>query len=207
MSKRSYHPIPSPTKIKPELSNTDIVVIAAFRVGAATQHADTEDIAVKANEIGPGRFTWKKYPDQINIDSVSKRLWDGRKRGYLVGSERDGWLLTETGAALARKHRRSLNVEKKIRLSLNERKWRRMEKARLLVTSAHTKLTAGDASSITAREAEGFFRIDAYVSKSAMENKILRLLNAFSDDREIGPTVKHVASLVRGKDVVESHLR
>jgi hypothetical protein len=29
----------------------------------------------------------------------------------------------------------------------------------------------------------------------------------FSDDREIGPTVRHVASLARGKDVVEDHLR
>jgi hypothetical protein len=207
MNRKTKHPIPSPKKTELELSNTDIVVIAAFRVGAATQHVDTEDVAVKANEIGPGRFTWKKYPDQINIDSVSKRLWDGRKRGYLVGSERDGWLLTETGATVARKYRRSLNVEEKIRLSLNERKWRRVEKARLLATAAHLKFTSGEISSITAREAEGFFRIDAYVSKSAMENKILKVLNAFSDDREIGPTVRHAASLVRGKDVVENHLR
>ena len=207
MNRQNKPPIPSPKKTEPELSNTDIVVIAAFRVGAATQHVDTEDVAVKANEIGPGRFTWKKYPDQINIDSVSKRLWDGRKRGYLVGSERDGWLLTETGATLARKYRRSSNVEEKIRLSLNERKWRRVEKTRLLATAAHLKFRSGEMSSITAREAEGFFRIDAYVSKSAMENKILRVLNAFSDDREIGPTVRHVAGLVRGKDVVESHLR
>jgi len=207
MNRQNKRPIPSPKKTDPELSNTEIVVIAAFRVGAAAQHVDTEDIAVKANEIDPGRFTWKKYHDQINIDTVSKRLWDGRKRGYLVGSERDGWLLTETGATLARKYRRSLNVKEKIRLSLNERKWRRMEKARLLATVAHLKFRSGEMSCITAREAEGFFRIDAYVSKSAMENKILRVLNVFSDDREIGPTVRHVASLVRGKDVVEDHLR
>jgi len=82
-----------------------------------------------------------------------------------------------------------------------------MEKARLLATEAHLKFKSGEMSCITAREAEGFFRIDAYVSKSARENKILRVLNVFSDDHEIGPTVKHVASLVRGKDVVEEHLR
>jgi hypothetical protein len=207
MNRQNKQPVPSAKKADPELSNTDLVVIAASRVGAAAQHVDTEDIAVKASEISPGRFAWKKYPDQINIDTVRKRLWDARKRGHLVGSERDGWLLTEAGATLARKYRRSISVEGKIRLSLNERKWRRVEKARLLATAAHTKLKSGAMSSITAREAEGFFRIDAYVSKSAMENKILRVLNAFSDDREIGPTVRHVASLVRGKDVVESHLR
>lgn len=145
-----------------DLSNSEIVVIAAFRVGAAGVHADTEDIAVKANEIGPGRFTWKKYPEQINIDTVRKRLWDARKRGYLVGSERDGWLLTESGVTFARQYKRKVGTEKGIRLSLNERKWRRMEKARLLSTAAHVKFNSGEVSAITPREAQGFFRIDAY---------------------------------------------
>jgi hypothetical protein len=207
MKKQREKRIPSAKKPVTDLSNSEIVVIAALRAGAAGVHVDTEDIAVKANEIGPGRFSWKKYPDQINIDSVRKRLWDARKRGHLVGSERDGWLLTEVGAAFARKYRRSLSVEKTTRLSLNERKWRRLEKARLLATAAYMKFGSGQISSITAREAQGFFRIDAYVSKSAIENKILRVLNAFGDDREIGPTARHVASLVRGGDVVEDHLR
>jgi hypothetical protein len=190
-----------------DLSNSEIVVIAAFRVGAAGVHADTEDIAVKANEIGPGRFTWKKYPEQINIDTVRKRLWDARKRGHLVGSERDGWLLTESGVTFARQFKRKLGAEKGIRMSLNERKWRRMEKARLLSTPAHLKFNSGEVSAITPREAQGFFRIDAYVSKSTVEDKILRIVNAFSDDREIGSTVKHLASVVRGADVVENNLR
>jgi hypothetical protein len=190
-----------------DLSNSEIVVIAAFRAGAAGLYADTEDIAVKANEIGPGRFTWKKYPEQINIDTVRKRLWDARKRGHLLGSERDGWLLTESGVTFARQYKRKLGTETTIRLSLNERKWRRMEKARLLTTAAHLKFSSGGASGITARESRGFFRIDAYVGKSAIENKILRIVNAFSDDHEIGPTVKHVARLVRGADVIEDNLR
>jgi len=207
MNKQAKQRLSDKKKPIADLSNSEIVVIAALRVGAAATHVDTEDIAVKANEVGPGRFTWKKYPDQINIDAVRKRLWDARKRGHLVGSERDGWLLTETGAAFARKYRRTLGAEKTTRLSLNERKWRRLEKARLLTTAAHLKFRSGEMSCITAREAQGFFRIDAYVSNSAIENKILRLLNAFGDDHEIGPTVKHVAGLVRGRDVVEGHLR
>ena len=207
MNERCTARASSPKKKESELSNSQIVVIATLRAGGTVLHVDTEDIAVKANEIAPGRFTWKKYPDQINIDTVRKRLWDARKCGHLVGSERDGWLLTETGAAFARQYRRSLGAEKTTRLSLNERKWRRMEKVRLLTTAAHLKFRSGEMSSITAREAQGFFRIDAYVSKSAIENKILRILNAFSDDHEIGPTVKYVASLVRRPDVIEDHLR
>ena len=207
MNKREKQRRPTANKPITDLSNSEIVVIAAFRTGAAGLHADTEDIAVKANEIGPGRFTWKKYPDQINIDTVRKRLWDARNRGYLVGSERDGWLLTEVGTEFARQYKRSLGAEKATRLSLNERKWRKLEKLRLLTTAAHLKFKSGYSSDITAREAQGFFRIDAYVGKSAIEDKILRILNAFSDDDEIGPTVKHVASLVRRADVVQDHLR
>ncbi|MGB9407209.1 MAG: hypothetical protein WCA89_06695, partial [Terracidiphilus sp.] len=134
-----------------DLSNSEIVVIAALRAGAAGLHADTEDIAVKANEISPGRFNWKKYPEQINIDTVRKRLWDARKRGQLVGSERDGWLLTETGTQFASQYKRSLGAEKTIRLTLNERKWRRVEKVRLLATAAHQKFGSGQASCITVR--------------------------------------------------------
>src|ERR1039458_9976921 len=104
MNRQKKQPIPSQTKADIELSNTDIVVIAAFRVGAAAQHVDTEDIAAKASEISPGRFTWKKYPDQINIDTVRKRLWDARKRGHLVGSERDGWLLDRKSTRLNSSH-------------------------------------------------------------------------------------------------------
>lgn len=207
MNKPAKPRSPAAKKQAADLSNSEIVVIAAFRAGAAGAHADTEDIAMKANEIGPGRFTWTKYPDQINIDTVRKRLWDARKRGHLVGSERDGWLLTESGATFARQYRRKLGAEKTTRLPLNERKWRRMEKGRLLATAAHLKFRSGEASRITAREAQSFFRIDAYVGKSAIENKILRIVNAFSDDHEIGPTVKHVADLVRGADVVKDNLR
>lgn len=74
-----------------DLSNYQIVVIAAYLVGGDARRVDTEDIAVKANEIAPRRFSWRKYPEQINIDTVRKRLWDAckpDKGAYILGSER-----------------------------------------------------------------------------------------------------------------------
>jgi hypothetical protein len=47
-----------------ELANHELVVVAAFLAGAQSQFADTEDIAVKANDFAPGRFTWRKYKSQ-----------------------------------------------------------------------------------------------------------------------------------------------
>ncbi len=39
------------------LANHEIVTLAVYLLGGETQRADTEDIAVKANELVPGRFT------------------------------------------------------------------------------------------------------------------------------------------------------
>ncbi|MFZ2068557.1 MAG: hypothetical protein WAV27_21505, partial [Xanthobacteraceae bacterium] len=56
------------------LANHEVVVLATYLAGGRTSYTDTEDIAVKANEIAPGRFAWRKYKEQINIETVRKRL-------------------------------------------------------------------------------------------------------------------------------------
>ena len=43
---------------------------------------------------------------------------------------------------------------------------------------------------ISIQEAESFFRVDAYVTGNAREEKMLRLMNAFGDDPELGPLIK-----------------
>jgi len=86
--------------VKLDLVNHELVVLAAFLAGAQTEPADTEDIAIQANILAPGRFSWRKYKDQINIDTVRKRLWDATKNdkgAYLIGSEKTGWRLTKAG--------------------------------------------------------------------------------------------------------------
>jgi len=39
------------------LSNSRVAVLAAYLAGAAKGHADTEDIAIKAAQLAPGRFS------------------------------------------------------------------------------------------------------------------------------------------------------
>ena len=55
--------------------NYELVVLATYLAGGKTAYTDTEDVAVKANKIAPGRFTWRKYKEQINIDTVRKRAY------------------------------------------------------------------------------------------------------------------------------------
>ena len=79
------------------LANHEVVVLAAYLTGAESTSVDTEDIAIKANDLAPGRFGWRKYKEQINIDAVRKRLWDAakpEKGAYLIGSDKLGWRLT-----------------------------------------------------------------------------------------------------------------
>ena len=44
------------------LPNHEIVTLAVYLLGGERQRVDTEDIAVKANELASGRFTWRRYP-------------------------------------------------------------------------------------------------------------------------------------------------
>ena len=190
------------TKPQNGLSNHEIVTLAVYLLGGDTQYVDTEDIAVKANEIAPGRFTWRKYSNQINIENVRAFLSDAKKEkngAFLRGAGKDGWLLTESGAAFAKARVDTLeNVDlSRERLSVKDRRWLQHERTRMLSSEAFAKLSKGKAEEITAQEAESFFRLDVYVTGNAREDKIVRALNAFGGDPELGPAVKTLAPKVR----------
>lgn len=101
------------TTLPPALANHEVVVLAAYLAGAQSNLADTEDIAIQANQLAPGRFSWRKHKEQINIEAVRKRLWDAtkpKKGAYLIGSEKIGWRLTKAGFDFARHHLRAGNM-------------------------------------------------------------------------------------------------
>lgn len=189
-------------KEKKELANHEIVTLAVYLLGGDTQRVDIEDIAIKASALAPGRFTWRKYRDQINIDTVRKRLWDAAtpaKGEYLAGSEKKGWVLTSAGLKFATKSiafASSTDLSKE-RLGLKERQWLRSERIRMLSSEAYGKIQSGRTDAVTDREAEEFFRIDAYVTGQAREQKIMRALTTFGDDQELGKAVKILARRIR----------
>src|SRR6266516_3169361 len=93
--------------MKSELANHEVVTLAVFILGGDQRPVDTEDVAKKANEIAPGRFTWRKYKDQINLEVVRVYLSDAKKKGkgeYLIGSGNSGWSLSEAGLVFVREH-------------------------------------------------------------------------------------------------------
>src|ERR1039457_3637142 len=135
------------------LSNHEIVTIAVYLLGRDTQRIETEDIPVKSNELAPGRFTWRKYPEQINIENVRTFLSDAKKPKnglYLLGAGKDGWILTEAGLAFAIERVKDLGAVDLSRkaMSPKERNFERRERERLLSSDAFTKFTSNQAAEI-----------------------------------------------------------
>lgn len=184
------------------LANHEIVVLAAYLVGAETTAADTEDIAIKANELAPGRFSWRKYKDQVNIDAVRKRLWDATKPeqgAYLIGSEKSGWRLTKAGFdfALRQTSEGPLAQRSKTRASRTERATQTREISRMMNEEAFQKIRAGLISSITKSDAERFFRIDDYVTGKARAAKIERFRIIAADNSELAKGIDILSQLVK----------
>jgi hypothetical protein len=177
--------------------------LATFLLGGDAHYVDTEDIAVKANKLAPGRFAWRKYPDQISLQNVRFSLEDAKKEsfGYVFGDSNTGWMLTANGLALARSRAEALKHVKaaRKRLSEPEKQFMRTERSRLLGSEAYRKIAAGETQGVTDVEAETFFRLNAYVVGKARDRKVLRLLNIFGDDPELGTAVQALAEKVRGR--------
>ena len=184
------------------LSNVDIVVLAVLLCGGDSQQVDTEDVAVKASEIAPGRFAWRKYRDQISIDAVRKRLWDAtkpEKGGYLIGSERQGWSITPAGLARVRATSGLFGTADLARdpLSKAEQRQRRVDRERMLASEAYRVALEDGPDSVSYRDAELFFRLNDYVVGIARERRLNRILAVFGDDSELGPLVSQLAERVR----------
>jgi hypothetical protein len=187
-----------------KLSNEEIVTIAVYLAGGDAKAVDTEDVAMKANSLAPGRFTWRKFREQVDLEVVRKRLWDARrphKNAFLLGSSRCGWTLTKKGLEFARANAQIL-TDSKIeadRHSLSDKQRLAAERRRLLASEAYQTFRADGSGGITPRQAEAFFRLDDYVVGGLRERKVQRLLNTFSDDPELGAVVRAVAAALQEK--------
>lgn len=181
----------------------EIVALAAYLTGADREKVDTEDIAVKANEIAPGRFSWRKYKEQIDLDLIYKHLWDltqDDKGALVTGSKKGGWMLTPAGTAFAEREVSKLETlqEARVKRPRNEELWLGRERNRMLAEPAYRKVQEGRASEISKVEAEKFFRLDEYVIGGARERKIQQAQNAFQADPELGTAVTKIAAILKG---------
>jgi hypothetical protein len=203
MPKRAAAKTPDRKQQSTRLANHELVVIAAYLAGGQTKPADTEDIAIKANDLAPGRFSWRKYKEQINIDTVRKRLWDAakpEKGAYLIGSEKSGWRLTKAGFDFAKRQIKKTAIARPqtTRVSQNERAAQTREIRRMMSEQAFAKFISGETDSITKSDAERFFRVDDYVTGKARVAKIERFRIMAANNEALTRAVVFLANLVNG---------
>jgi hypothetical protein len=181
-------------------SQIEVVTLAVYLKGGAERAVDTEDVAVEANRLAPGRFAWRKYPDQINLELVRVYLSAAKSpdRGeMLIGSGRTGWRLTRHGLQWVERAAGKLDYLKTSRRreqsrsgSIDEQRWRR-ERARIQSTSAWKLWSRGNRD-IPAAAAKEVFRIDSYATGDLREAKITRVRSLFSDDEMLKPFLDHI---------------
>lgn len=181
-----------------------VVTLAVLLLGGDQHVVDTEDVAMKAAELAPGRFNWRKYPEQVNLELVRVFLSDAKKPEFgalVAGSGTKGWTLTLAGLAWARERGELLldsdmrrTREQKRSSAFSEVRWR-TERTRIQSTSAWRRWASGD-TGLSSQEVAEVFRIDSYSNDQTRQLKINRQLALFTEDAEIHPFLMKIVHLV-----------
>jgi hypothetical protein len=187
-------------------SKRDVVVLALADLGGNSQVIDTEDVAMRCYELAPKAFAWRKYPDQIDLDSVRVSLTDACKAKYgahAAGSVRQGWHLTTDGVAWedenGKEVRRALkdggpSTRPEARLSTLHAA---REAARVKSSPAYGRWSQG--AEVPSRMAAAAFRVDSYTSPRDRNLKLNRLAEIAQEleDQELAEFVDRMTETVQ----------
>jgi hypothetical protein len=182
-------------------------VLAVYLLGGDSVPVDTEDVAIRLNEMASSHFGWRKHPAIPNLELVRVVLSDCKKSKppLLQGIGKTGWGLTQEGLKQAHEiEARSPGLDlsgpaaaSKPTPSVQARLNR--ERQRICATNAwiHWKQSG---TKPTAREAEEVYRIDHYAVGAMRETKVTRLTGLFSDDEEMSRFLDSCAELLPRKE-------
>ena len=186
------------------LSNSELVTLAVFLIGGNDRYVDTEDVAMKTHELAPGRFSWRKYTDQINLELVRVRLSEAKSAAHgamLRGSGTRGWILTAAGFNLASKLAQDSSTLEPTEMKPRERGGsvdaQRSDRAKVRIRSSYAwSKWPGNKDEITVNEAEEVFRIDSYTSAEQRLEKVDRMRKSIIGDPSLLEFLQHLESLV-----------
>ena len=197
-----------PNYLTDKPNQLELIVIAVYLLGGVNKSVDTEDVAVKCHELAPGLFSWRKYPEQINLEIVRVVLSNGKKPAngaLLSGSGRDGWRLaangldwmTSRGQAVLDSGRLGEDREPTRSGSIDQVRLER-EKRRLQSTPAWRSWNAG--SPLSYKNACQVFRVDDYASDRLLDVKVVRLRALLEHDEQFGNFIRKADEVLREGD-------
>ena len=172
-----------------ELSKFELVTIAVGELGGRGGYIDREDIALAVQELAPGRFSWKKYTERIDLSIVETALRDAKKPkngALLVSDKKGGWMLSPAGLEWYRSRSGLEPVEgtgrgRKGSVADNLE----LERVRLRTTQAFEKLARGQLMEITLQEFREFVRINEYFQTKARQRRFNIIDNAVAESEDL----------------------
>ena len=175
------------------IRNDQITLVALLVLGGDRRPIDTEDVALKSDQLAPGRFRWRKFKDHIDLGLVRNGLQDARKKALAAGGALRGWMLTPTGVAESRDLLpRVSDLSTRERLALEQRKWEQRERTRLLAEPAFRLALESGADALTKRDILRLFRLDEYASGERTTERTRRFSGAFVDDPQMKRTLNEL---------------
>ena len=183
---------------KASLNNDQVTLLSLLLLGGELDAVDTEDVAIRADELSPGRFRWRKYKEHVDLGLVRNGLQDARKKHLVNGGALDGWRLTVEGAEEAR--RLALHdsiLSKQHRLTPEQKQWRARERERLIREPAYREAMVGGLESVTPANIMRFFKFDEYLPDDKRTERIRRLLIAFEEDQDLHSVIQHFAKRLK----------
>ena len=183
-----------------EFSKPQLVTIAVALLGGDTVYVDCEDVAIKVNDIAPGRFNWRKYPEHIDLSIVSFALQDAKKTRcgtLIVGNNTKGGMLSPAGL----KWIKTVDFDaikdeipakyRKASISANQE----LERGRLFNTKAYNLFVEGKSKEISVHDFYEFARVNEYFQIKTRQRRYAIIANAVSDDE----TLSELWDLLRTK--------
>jgi hypothetical protein len=156
------------------LTSRIATILALYDLGGSQHAIDTEDIAMRAAQVAPKAFRWKRYPEQVNLEAVRLALKDNKRLvpPTISGGVRDGWQLTQEGVKACLKFRGEPAT-----LKTEARKIRRSR-----VFSAWQKDGEG---AITRADLIDILRVNDYFPESKRRQRVVAFVNSTSGDPEL----------------------
>ena len=173
------------------LSNIHLVTIALGNLDGHEHPVDSEDVAVHVNELAPGKFSWRKYPEYIDLQVVNQSLQDARRKrnGSLVtGSSSKGWMLSAAGMEWFKNFGFESTVGARDAIQYRRGSIMRaqgLERRRLKDTQAYVLFCEGKQTQITRNEFFEFAKINEYFPLKARARRYEFIDSAVAGHEEL----------------------
>lgn len=145
-------------------------LLALHDLGGSHRAVDTEDVAMRAAQVAPTAFRWKKYPDQVNLEAVRLSLKSNKDHALVSGGIRDGWQLTLEGLKACEPFRDDLKAKE--------------EAQRIRASKAFAAWQNGGL--VTRAALLEVLRINDYFPETRRRQRVVAFLNAAGKDPDLG---------------------